>query len=100
LALRRFLLAVPALFPIIHHNKQTKAINNMTGYSDSIKPPKPPIESVAGYAKDKAPSAAAFSKGATNINEIREATEMRRRHSVEISGRPIGPRESGNANSK
>jgi hypothetical protein len=75
-------------------------IKQMTGYPDKHPTGPAKVESVAGYRTDKAPDAAKFGVGASNINQIREATEARRRHSAEISSRPIGPRSSGNANSK
>jgi hypothetical protein len=75
-------------------------IKQMTGYPEK-KPTGPAkVEQVGPYRNNTAPQAARFGKGATNINEIREATEACRRHNEALSGRYIGPRESGNANSK
>ena len=67
----------------------------MSGYSDFKTPPKPPIESVAGYKTGQAPAAPKFGQGARNIAEIAEATEARRRHNEALSKRDIGPRSSG-----
>jgi hypothetical protein len=87
----------PFFNPSIPNKRKSKT---MTGYSDSKKPPMPPIESVAGYRKDKAPDAARFSKGASNINEIKQAADARRAHSAEITNRSGGPRSSGHHDSK
>jgi hypothetical protein len=70
-------------------------------YSDRKEPPKPPVESVAGYKQGQSPRAARFGQGgARNIAEIAEATEARRRHNEALSKRDIGPRSSGNRDSK
>ena len=76
----------------------------MTGYSTDKRPNSPPpIEAVSEYKNSTRrageaapPRAAQFGKGATNINEIREATEARRQQSRSCSTRDIGPRSSGN----
>ena len=72
----------------------------MTGYTDKRPTGPAKVEQVGPYKDNSAPKAARFGIGASNLNEIREATEARRRHSAEISSRPIGPRESGNRDSK
>jgi hypothetical protein len=69
-------------------------------YSDRKEPPKPPVESVAGYKQGTAPRAARFGEGARDIAEIAEATEARRHHNEALSKRDIGPRSSGNRDSK
>jgi hypothetical protein len=58
------------------------------------------IEKVSEYSDNKAPAASKFGVGATNINQIKEATDARRRHSDDLTSRPIGPRTSGNHDSK
>jgi hypothetical protein len=61
-------------------------------YSDRKEPPKPPMESVAGYKSGQAPRAARFGQGARNLEEIKQATEMRRRHNESLSSDRTGPR--------
>ena len=53
---------------------------------------KPDVELVAGYAKDKAPAAATFNRGAKSIAEIAEAAEARRQHGRDLLNCPTGPR--------
>jgi hypothetical protein len=60
----------------------------MTGYSDSKTPPKPPIESVAGYKTGKAPAAAKFGVG----GDGGAAAEARRQHSRDLTNRSTDPR--------
>lgn len=67
----------------------------MTGYSDSKTPPMPPVESVAGYKTGKSPAAAEFAKGASNLAEIKQATDARRAHNEALSNRSVGPRTPG-----
>lgn len=52
---------------------------------------KPAIESVAGYSNGKAPAAATFGRGATDLAEIKRAAEARCEHSLEISNRKATP---------
>jgi hypothetical protein len=55
---------------------------------------KPAVESVAGYAKDKAPAGATFNKGVA-LNDtagIERMTEARRQHGRDLLNRPTGPR--------
>lgn len=68
------------------HNKHTPNTN------------KPAVESVAGYAKNKAPAAAAFGRGASNLAEIKQATDARRAHNEALSNRSSGPRTPGSRN--
>lgn len=63
----------------------------MSGYSDRKEPPKPPVESVAGYKAGQAPRAARFGQGARNLAEIADATQRRREHNEALSRRPTGP---------
>ena len=72
----------------------------MSGYSDKKEPARPPIESVGGYKQGEAPRAARFAQGARNIAEIDEACARRRAHNEAFSKRDIGPRTSGNYDSK
>jgi hypothetical protein len=72
----------------------------MTGYPDKTPSSKPPIESVAGYAKDKAPAAAKYGVGAKSVAEIAEAAEARRQHGRDILNRPVGPQRLANKDSK
>jgi hypothetical protein len=60
----------------------------------------PRIESVAGYKTGKAPDAATFNRGAKSVAEIAEAAEARRQHGRDVQNRSIGPRSSGNRDSK
>ena len=69
-------------------------------YSDRKEPPKPPVESVAGYKQGEAPRAAKFGQGARSIKEIDDACGARRAHNEALSKRDIGPRSSGNRDSK
>jgi hypothetical protein len=72
----------------------------MTGYP-SKKPEGPAkIEQIGPYKDNSAPKAARFGIGASNINEIKEATDARRRNSAEITNRSGGPRSSGHHDSR
>jgi hypothetical protein len=86
------------------HNAGTPAsleegLKTMSGYSDKKEPARPPIERVSEY-KSEAPRAARFAQGARNIGEIDEACARRRAHNEALSKRDIGPRSSGNHDSK
>jgi hypothetical protein len=80
----------------------------MTGYSTDKKPTSPsPIEAVSEYKNSTRrageaapPRAAQFNKGATNIGQIREATEARRQQSNSWATRDVGPQELANRDSK
>jgi hypothetical protein len=52
---------------------------------------KPPIESVAGYAKDRAPDAAKFNVGIRDRAGAEAAQNARREHSNELTSRPTKP---------
>lgn len=59
----------------------------------------PPIEQISEFRNSTRrageaapPRAAQFGKGARNLDEIREATEARRRQSASWTNRDIGPR--------
>jgi hypothetical protein len=54
----------------------------MSGYSDSKTPSQPPIERTDVY---KTPAAARFGRGASNLAEIKQATDMRRAHNEALS---------------
>jgi hypothetical protein len=69
-------------------------------YSERKEPPKPPVESIAGYKQGEAPRAARFGQGARNLAEIADAAARRRAHNEALSKRDIGPRSSGNRDSK
>ena len=80
----------------------------MTGYSTDKEPKNPPpIQQRGEYrvttrqgSQPAPPAAAAALKGTQTIEGIREAAEARRRQSASWSTRDIGPRSSGNRNSK
>jgi hypothetical protein len=61
---------------------------------------KPPIEQVGPYRNNTAPAAAKAGVGAKSLAEIQEALDARRRHNEALSKRDIGPRSSGNRDSK
>jgi hypothetical protein len=65
------------------HDKHTPNLN------------KPAVESVAGYRKNQSPAAAEFAKGASNLAEIKQATDVRRAHNEALSRMPVGPRTPG-----
>jgi hypothetical protein len=52
---------------------------------------KPAIESVAGYAKDKAPAAAKFGVGISDRAGAQEAQDARREQSRDLGSRPTSP---------
>jgi hypothetical protein len=52
---------------------------------------KPAIESVAGYAKDKAPAAAKFGVGISDRAGAQQAQDARRDHSRELGNRRSTP---------
>jgi hypothetical protein len=52
---------------------------------------KPPIESVAGYSRDKAPDAAKFGVGTRTREGAAEAADVMRDHGREIASRPTSP---------
>ena len=52
---------------------------------------KPPIESVAGYRKDKAPDAARFGVGTRTREGAQQAQDAARDHGREIASRPTSP---------
>jgi hypothetical protein len=64
----------------------------MSGYSSSKFPPKPPIEQHSEHKGNTAPAAARFGRGAKSVAEIAEAAEARRRNSAEWSRKDTGPR--------
>ena len=72
----------------------------MSGYSDSKTPPQPPIEKISGGFKSGQNPAATFSKGANSLAEIQKSVDAVRQRSAELSNRSIGPRSSGNRDSR
>ena len=78
-----FLTASPAFF----HTKDFQMSKNFHEANYN----KPNVESVAGYAKDKAPAAATFNKGATDRGGIEQAAEARRQHGRDLVNCPTGP---------
>jgi hypothetical protein len=51
----------------------------------------PKIESVAGYATNKAPAAARFGVGTSTREGAAQAADARRQHSAELSSRKSTP---------
>jgi hypothetical protein len=62
----------------------------------------PKIEQVNVYRNGTAPKAAIRygGRGATSLQDIQDALNARRRHNEGLSKRDIGPRTSGNRDSK
>jgi hypothetical protein len=63
---------------------------------------KPKIEQTDVYRDGTAPKAAIRygGRGATSIKDIEDATAARRRHSAELSRKPVGPQSLANHDSK
>jgi hypothetical protein len=62
----------------------------------------PKGEQISEYRNGTAPKAANRygGRGATSLQDIQDALDARRRHNESLSNRDIGPRSSGNRDSK
>jgi hypothetical protein len=67
-----------------------KPTNSIGMHKPNLDTPK--IEQVGPYRNGTAPKAAKFGVGASNLAEIKEATDRRRAHNEGLSGRFTGPR--------
>jgi hypothetical protein len=71
---------------------QTNKGFQMTGYADKRPEGPAKVEQAGPYRNNTAPKAARFGVGASNLAEIKQATEARRAHNEALSNRPTGPR--------
>jgi hypothetical protein len=79
--------------------------NSLGMHKRNLAPPR--VEQVSEFrhttnrgSEPQPPRAAQFGKGATNIEQIRDATEARRQQSASWSTRDVGPQTYANHNSK
>jgi hypothetical protein len=97
-----------ASFPSIKQTKDfqmNKPTNSIGMSKPNLNPPN--IEQVSEYrrttnqgSQPQPPRAAQYGKGASGIEQIREATEARRKQSASWSTRDVGPQTYANPQSK